>query len=197
VVRQAERSEATIRAIEAAARKLFTAHGFEATSVDQIAERAGVAKGAVYHHFRSKEAIFARVLESLQAELAALPPSASVRKRSDPRDVVADAVLRYLLAASEPGVRRILLVDGPAVIGWRKWREIDDRYLGAGTRAGVAAMLGPGASAAEIDALAHLVLGAVMEAALVCATAEDPRAAARRLAAGLRRLLPAPASSTS
>jgi AcrR family transcriptional regulator len=189
VVRQAERREATIRAIEAAARRLFDAHGFEATSVDDIAAKAGVAKGAVYHHFPSKEALFARVLEGIQAELAALPPPASARKLTDPRDLVADAALRYLLAASEPGRRRILLIDGPAVIGWRKWREIDDRHFGAGARAGVAAMLGPGATPAEVDALAHLVLGAVMEAALVCAAAEDPKGAARKLAAGLRRML--------
>lgn len=107
----------------------------------------------------------------------------------DPRDRIADAVLRYLLAASEPGVRRILLIDGPAAIGWQKWREIDDRYFGAGTRAGVAAVLGPGAKPAEIEALAHLVLGAVMEAALVCAVADDPRSAARTMASGLRRML--------
>ena len=189
MVRQAERSEATVRTIEAAARKLFAAHGFEATSVDDIAARAGVAKGALYHHFPSKEALFARVLEGVQAEIAATPPPASARRLTDPRDFIADAVLRYLLAASEPTVRRILLVDGPAVIGWQKWREIDDRYFGAGTRLAVAAALGAGAKPAEIDALVHLVLGAVMEAALVCAGSDDPRGTARAMAAGLRRML--------
>jgi AcrR family transcriptional regulator len=189
VVRQAERSEATIRAIVAAARRLFAAHGFDATSVDDIAARAGVAKGSLYHHFPSKEALFERVLDGVQAELAATPPPPSARRLTDPRDLIADAVLRYLLAASEPAVRRILLVDGPAVIGWRKWREIDDRYFGAGTRAAVAAVLGAGAKPGEIEALAHLVLGAVMEAALVCAAADDPRSAARAMAAGLRRML--------
>jgi AcrR family transcriptional regulator len=189
MVRQAERSEATIRAILAAARRLFTAHGFEGTSVDDIAGRAGVAKGALYHHFPSKEALFARVLDGVQAELAALPPPPSARRLTDPRDLVADAVLRYLLAASEPERRRILLIDGPAVIGWQKWREIDDRYFGAGTRAAVGVLLGPGAKPAEVEALAHLVLGAVMEAALVCAAADDPRSAARTMTAGLRRML--------
>jgi AcrR family transcriptional regulator len=189
MVRQAERSEATVRAIVAAARKLFAAHGFEGTSMDDIAARAGVAKGALYHHFPSKEALFTRVLDGVQAELAALPPPPSARRLTDPRDVIADAALRYLQAASEPGVRRILLIDGPAVIGWQKWREIDDRYFGAGTRIAVAAVLGPAAKPAEIDALAHLVLGAVMEAALVCAAADDPRSAARTLSGALRRML--------
>ena len=189
MARQAERSEATTRAIEAAARKLFATRGFAATSIDDIAARAGVAKGAVYHHFASKEAIFARVLDALQAELAAAPVPAAARRITDPLDAMADAVLRYLLAASEPERRRILLVDGPAVIGWQKWREIDDKYFGAGARAGVAAALGEGASAKEIDASAHLLLGAVMEAALVCATADDPRKTARQYAAALRRML--------
>src|SRR5215472_5507520 len=126
--RQAERSAATIEAVAGAARKLFAAQGFEATSIDEIAARAGVAKGAVYHHFASKEAVFAHVLDGVQAELAALPVPAASRRLADPLDRTADAVLRYLYAASEPPMRRILLVDGPAVVGWRKWREIDDKY---------------------------------------------------------------------
>jgi len=186
---QAERSAATIEAVVGAARRLFAAQGFEATSIDDIAARAGVAKGAVYHHFPSKEAVFAQVLDAVQGELAALPVPAASRRLSDPLERTADAVLRYLYAASEPSVRRILLVDGPAVVGWRKWREIDDKYFGAATRAGVAVARGTGSSEREVDALAHLVLGAVMEAALVCATAADPKRSARELVAALRLLL--------
>ena len=188
MARQAERSEATTRAIEAAARKLFATRGFAATSIDDIASRAGVAKGAVYHHFASKEAIFERVLDTVQAELAAAPVPAASRKLSDPLDLIADSVLRYLLAASAPERRRILLVDGPAVIGWQRWREIDAKYFGANARASAAAVLGEKASAAELDAAANLLLGACGEAALVCAAADDPRKAARAHAAALRRM---------
>src|ERR1700761_3768149 len=122
---QAERRAATMALILSEARRLFDARGFEATSIDDIAEAAGVAKGAVYHHFESKEAVFLRVLEDLQAGLLGqpLPPEALAER--DPVELGAGAVLRYLLAASEPGTRRVLLIDGPAVIGWRKWREID------------------------------------------------------------------------
>lgn len=185
---QAERSEATIGAIERAARKLFAARGFEATSIDDIAARAGVAKGAVYHHFDSKREIFTRVLDRIQGELAALPPIVP-RRGAGPLDVMAEAVLRYLLAASEPDVKRILLVEGPAVVGWAKWREIDAKYFGAATRAGLARVLGPEAGEREVDALAHLVLGAVMEGALLCATAEDPKQTARDVTSALRRLM--------
>ena len=186
---QAERSAATVEALERAARALFSGRGFEATSIDDIAARAGVAKGAFYHHFAAKEEIFVRVLDGVQAELAALPVPAASRRIADPLERIADAVLRWLLAASEPERKRILLVDGPAVIGWQRWREIDAKYFGAGARAAVAGVLGEGASAREVEALAHLLLGAVMEGALVCASAPDPRRAARDVTAALRRLL--------
>jgi AcrR family transcriptional regulator len=186
---QAERREMTTRAVEAAARKLFGTRGFAATSIDEIAARAGVAKGAVYHHYASKEALFERVLDSIQAELAALPAPTPSRKPRDPRDLIAEAVLRYLLAASTPEVKRILLIDGPAVIGWQRWREIDDQYFGSALRRAVTVVLGPKADSRQVEAVAHLVLGAIMEAALLCARADDSSKTARECASALRRLL--------
>ncbi|MGH6870283.1 MAG: TetR/AcrR family transcriptional regulator [Rhizomicrobium sp.] len=157
--------------------------------MDDVVAKAGVAKGAIYHHFASKEALFTRVLESIQEELASAQVPAADRKLRDPLDQIAGGVLRYLLAATGPGRRRILLVDGPAVLGWRKWREIDDRHFGAAARMAVTAALGEGAAAAEIEAVTHLLLGAVMEAALVCATAKDPKKSAREQSAALRKML--------
>lgn len=172
-----------------AARRLFAANGFEATSMDDIAEAAGVAKGAVYHHFASKEAVFLRVLEDVQAGLAAAPMPPGALQAGDPADLIAAGVLSYLLAASEPEIRRILLIDGPAVVGWRKWREIDDRYFGAVARMAVRGLLGDAAPAREVEPMAHLLMGAVMEAAILCATAEDPKTTARELSSALRRML--------
>ena len=189
MIRQVDRSTATIAGILAAARELFADEGFEAASIDGIAARAGVAKGAVYHHFASKEEIFTRVLEDVQAEIAALPMPAATRAMGDPVDIIAAETLRYLLAAADPSRKRILLIDGPAVIGWRKWREIDDRFFGAGAKAALAAVTRGKTSARELDALAHLLMGAVMEACLVCATAPDAKKAARELSAGLRKML--------
>jgi len=189
MIRQIDRSAATIADILAAARKLFAQAGFDATSIDGIAAGAGVAKGAVYHHFESKEAIFTRVLEDVQAEIAALPAPAATRAMTDPLDVIAAETLRYLLAATDTLRKRILLIDGPAVIGWKKWREIDDRFFGAGAKAAMTHVLGAKASAQEIDAATHLLMGAVMEACLVCATAPDAKKSARALSAGLRKML--------
>jgi AcrR family transcriptional regulator len=187
MVTQAERSQATVAGVCTAARKLFASNGFAATSIDDIAAKAGVAKGAVYHHFASKEEIFTRVLEGVQEELAARQLAAPRRER-DPAEGIAAGVLRYLLNACEPGIKQILLIDGPAVLGWSKWREIDMRYFGALTKMAVEHLI-PDASARENEAVAHLVLGAVMEAALVCAAASDPKKSARELTASLRKLL--------
>jgi AcrR family transcriptional regulator len=189
MIRQLDRSAATIADILAAARKLFASDGFDAASIDAIAAKAGVAKGAVYHHFDSKEEIFTRVLEDVQAEIAALPVSAATRAMTDPLDMIAAETLRYLLAATEPSRKRILLIDGPAVIGWKKWREIDDRFFGAGAKMAMTHVLGANASPREIEAATHLMMGAVMEACLVCATAPDAKKAARELSAGLRKML--------
>jgi len=186
---QADRRAATVAMILEGARRLFAAGGFDATSMDDIAEAAGVAKGAVYHHFASKEAVFLRVLEDVQAAIAAAPVPPEALKERDPAEQIAGAVLRYLLAASEPDVRRVLLIDGPAIVGWRKWREIDDRFFGAGARFAMARLLGEAAPAREVELMAHLLMGAVMEAAILCATADDPQTTARELSSALRRML--------
>ena len=186
---QADRRAATVAMILEGARRRFAANGFDATSIDDIAEAAGVAKGAVYHHFASKEAVFLRVLENVQATIASAPVPPEALKERDPAEQIAGAVLRYLLAASEPDVRRVLLIDGPAVIGWRRWREIDDRFFGAGARFAMGRLLGDAAPAREVELMAHLLMGAVMEAAILCATAEDPQTTARELSSALGRML--------
>jgi AcrR family transcriptional regulator len=186
---QSDRKAATVARILAAARRLFAADGFEATSIDDIAAAAGVAKGAVYHHFASKEAVFLTVLEDVQAAIAAAPVSPEILNARDPPAQIAAAVLSYLLSASDLEVRRILLIDGPAVIGWRKWREIDDRFFGAGARGAVKRLLGDATPTGEVEATAHLMMGAVMEAALRCAAADDSEATARDLSSAFERML--------
>ncbi len=186
---QAERRAATVAAILASARTLFGSRGFEATSIDDIAEGARVAKGAVYHHFESKEAIFTAVLDGVQREIQQAPVPAGFGVEGDLADRMAAGVRHYLLTASAPAFKRILLIDGPAVIGWRRWREIDDQYFGSGARRATAALLGETASPAEVDALTHLIMGAVMEGAMVCATAADVETAAGDLTDALRRAL--------
>ncbi len=188
MVTQAQRRQATMRAILTAARHLFAGRGFEATSIDDIAAACALAKGAVYHHFSTKRELFEQVLEAVQAELAAAPPPDGAHT-ADPVDAIVLGVRRYLLDSSEPGIRQILLIDGPAVIGWRQWREIDFRYFGGGARQGVKRLLGARASKRAVDAATHLLMGAVTEAALVCATSPQPARQAEPLLRALRSML--------
>jgi len=187
-VKQQERREATIASILDVARGAFGKRGFAATTIDSIAEDCGIAKGAVYHHFASKQALFAAVMEAVQADIARAPIPPRDARLTDPLDQIAAGVLRYLIATSEPAIRRILLIDGPAVVGWQKWREIDARIFAAAAKPAFERALGA-ASAAQLDAIVHLVMGSVTEAALVCATSSRPTAQARAFVAELRAML--------
>jgi AcrR family transcriptional regulator len=186
---QSERRAATIGAILAGARALFAERGFDATSIDDIALAAGVTKGAVYHHFTSKEVIFVQVLDAVHQDVANAPVPPEILKIADPIDMLAAGVLQYLKTVCEPPTRRILLIDGPVVIGWARWRQIDDAYFGAGARVFLGRILGPDASEREVDAAVHLLMGAVMEAALACALADHPTETARDLTDALKRML--------
>jgi AcrR family transcriptional regulator len=188
VVSQAERRAGTVAAIHAAAHELFAKRGFAATTIDDIAKRAGVAKGAVYHHFGSKEEIFERVLDGIFLEIAARLRAAAGAGR-DLFEVMVKGTEIYLERVTAPEVKRIILVDGPAVLGWNKWREIDQRHFGRMLKVPLAQMLGDKLDAPDIEAQFHLLSGAIMEAALISATSKDSRKKARELSSGLKLLL--------
>jgi AcrR family transcriptional regulator len=188
MVSQAERRKATVAAILAAARKEFAAKGFNATTIDDIAARAGVAKGAVYHHFGAKEEIFERVLDAIMAEIADDLRLAAASGRNLV-DSMVKGTEKYLERATSRGVNRILLIDGPAVLGWHRWRELDLLHFGRLMQVPLIQGLRARMSVREIEALFHLLTGAITEAALICATARNPKEKARELAAGIRLLL--------
>lgn len=190
MARQSERSAATIDGIVSAARKLFMTRGFEAVSIDDIAAAVGIAKGGVYHHFSSKQSIFEVVLDRVQAELASqlnLRLAANTGKRTP--ETIATNLFEYLKAASEPGLRRIIMVDGPVVLGLQRWREIDDRHFFESIHSGIVAIMGPKASRKQVDAAARLVAGAVVEAALATGASDNPVAAARVYCASLKSMM--------
>jgi AcrR family transcriptional regulator len=163
---QSERREATIAALDRAAQQLFETRGFADTTVDDIVAMAGVAKGAFYHHYESKEAVFTKVLEGVQSAVAR-EVAAIASKSGDPVERLRVGLRVYIEACERPGARRILLIDGPTVLGWIRWRKIDDQFFGEMTRRTVAAALGPHATATHIQAVASLIAGAFAEAAMV------------------------------
>jgi len=185
---QDERRRATLAAINAAARRLFAERGFAATTVDEVVAQACVAKGAFYHHYAAKEEVFIKVLEDLQGELAREVASYAVKGKT-PVERLRLGLRAYIRACERPEVRRVLLIDGPAVAGWQRWREIDSRYFGAMTYQTVAAALGEGARPAEIASVTALISGAFAEAALVSAAQPPSRIGARDLTKAMDLLL--------
>lgn len=170
---QAERRAATTEAILRAARRLFGTQGFAATTMDEIAEGAGVAKGAVYHHFRTKEAVFEAVFDLVSRDLVAEIDSAA-RTEKDVLAAMAAGTQHYFAATAKGPTGQIILRDGPAVLGWERWREIDAQHFGGKLPRALAMAMEAGLIAKQpVEPLARLLLGAVTEAAIACAGRTD------------------------
>lgn len=191
MARQADRSAATIRRILDTARSLFAAQGYDAVSIDMIAAAAGVTKGACYHHFESKQALFERLIDDAQAAIAArLDEAAAGRPPGPPTPTsIANGAAAYLRLANDPDVRRLLLVDGPAVLGWQRWRETDDRHFAGRVRAGLAYLMGPAAHPEQVEAATRVIMGAIMEAALASGGSADPEPVVERYGRTIESLL--------
>jgi AcrR family transcriptional regulator len=172
---QADRSATTRDALIVAARRLFAAEGFADVSTDAIVAAAGVTRGALYHQFADKTALFDAVLEAVEADIARrLADAVAEAGVSDPVEALKHAVRTWLDICVEPEIHRIALIDGPSVLGWTHWREVCQRHV-FGL---VQALLSQGIELGRIRALpvrplAHVLMGAGDEAALYVAEAAD------------------------
>lgn len=189
MAKQSERRAATRTAILWGAMTLFGEQGFAATTVDEIATMAGVAKGALYHHFETKEALFEAVFEQVSADLAQDVLRGS-RAAKDVLAALTHGTRLYFNACTQGPVGRIILTDGPAVLGWERWRAVDLRHFGGMIPRVLTAAMETGLIARQpIDPLASLLLGAVSEAAAACAVSDNPPATARAYNRALETLL--------
>lgn len=126
---QLDRSAATRSALIRAARPLFAARGFAGVGTETIVRAAGVTRGALYHQFTDKTELFAAVSEEIEQELAArLGERIAAEAATDPIEVMTVGAGAWLDACAEPEVQQIVLLDGPSVLGWQRWREIGMRY---------------------------------------------------------------------
>ncbi len=173
---QADRTRATRDALIGVARKLFTERGYEAVGTEEIVRAAGVTRGALYHQFGDKASLLEAVYERLEAE--STERVARVVLGSDlhsPMAAMRAGIEAFLDECAEPELRQIALHDAPAVLGWERWREI-----GAANGLGlIEASLAAAIEAGEIRDLpvvpmAHLLLGALDEAAMLVARTEAP-----------------------
>jgi AcrR family transcriptional regulator len=171
--RKAEQSEVTRSALIAAARELFAQRGYAGVGTEEIVRAAGVTRGALYHHFEGKEQLFRAVYEDIEAELVQ-EIAAGAMSATDPVQALRGGAKAWLDACEDPAVQRIALLDAPSVLGWEQWREIGLKY-GFGLVEGTlkAAMEAGLIEEQPVRPLAHLVLGAIDEAAMVVARADD------------------------
>ena len=187
--RRAEYAEATRQALIEAGRALFAEKGFAATSTEEIVRNARVTRGALYHHFNGKAELFRAVVEELDQELVQQIMEAAMSS-PDPWGVMVRGCDAFLDACLDPAVQRILLLDAPAVLGLQTWREIDARYsLGTTQEALQGVMDAGGLEPQPVEPLAHMLLGALHEAAHYIVDAPDPRAARAETGKTLVRLL--------
>ena len=188
---QAERSAATRGALIDAARRLWSARGYAAVGTPEIAAEAGVTRGAMYHQFADKAALFGEVAEAVESGVTErLGEYVAASGASDPAAALHAAVDGWLAACEEPEVRQILLLDGPVVLGWDGFRDVALRH-GLGLTEGMlrAAIEAGQMSPQPTRALAHVLIGALDEGAMYLATAQDRAAARDEVAAVLHALL--------
>jgi AcrR family transcriptional regulator len=183
------RGEATRERVLGAARRLFGEQGYEHTSIEDVLDASGVTRGALYHHFPSKSALFDAVLEAVVAELAARA-SRDVRSGADALENLRAGSRSWMEMAREPEVQRIYLLDPQAVVGWARWRELDERYWLGGLRAGFARLADEGrVPPGQEQFLAYMLCAVLTEAALFVANARDQASAATAADAAVETLL--------
>jgi AcrR family transcriptional regulator len=190
---RAEHAEATRRAVLDAARSLFGRNGYAQTSVDEIAEAARVTKGAVYHHFANKQALFRAVYARTEAEAQDRVIQAGTlgsEAGTQPVDQIVAMVDAYLDASLDPEFRRIILVDGPAVVGHEADTAAAEHPGIAAVRSFVASSMARG-QLIELDPgqLTELIGGMAWVAGMVIARAADPDAARASLGRALDAML--------
>lgn len=179
---QAERRRSTRDALLAAGHRLFTERGVAAVAAGEVVDAAGVTRGALYHHFQDKNDLFRAVYEQLEAGLCA-----EFVQRMDDANSPVEGLVRgvswFLDVCERPDVRRVALLDAPAVLGWAEWRRIEQDYaLGVLTERLAEAAEDPGVTLpGPADVVAGMLFSTVIDAALTIGNAEDPEAERARV----------------
>ncbi|WP_433469882.1 TetR/AcrR family transcriptional regulator [Spirillospora sp. CA-128828] len=173
------------------ATELFAERGYEGTSIEAVLEQAGVSRGSLYHHFPGKDRLFEAVVEAVHAQVGeATLAAANASGATEAHDLLKAAELAWIRLAGDAVVRRILLIDAPTVLGWRRWRDIEEQYsLGM-----LKAVLQEAATAGRVPArlvepFAHILLAVGNEMALVIALADDVPAAQAAAEAAVEEFL--------
>jgi len=186
--REAE-ARATREALIEAALALFTENGYAGVGTEEIVGRAKVTRGALYHHFEDKRDLFRAVFEQVEEDLVQ-GIAAKMEASDDAWELMMAGMRAFLDACEQPAVKQISLTDAPAVLGWREWREIDNRHGLGLTRAALQRAVDAGAlRPIAVEPMAHLLVAALSEAAFVIAHASPPGTARAEVEAALVQLM--------
>ena len=172
-----ERGRATRAHVIEVATRLFAEQGYDGTSIEAVQAAAGISRGSLYHHFPGKDALFWAVLEGVAARVGGQLAAAEA-DAPDPVAAMRAGLLEWIRVAADPEVRQIGLIDAPAVLGWQRWRELDEQGSLGFIRAALAYAAEAGRiEARHVDSFAHIVLAAANETAMKIARADDTAAA--------------------
>jgi AcrR family transcriptional regulator len=187
--RRTQNAEATRQALVRVAERLFATHGYAAVSIDEICRRARVTKGALYHHFADKRDLFRNVYEDFEDRWID-EMVAGVANVRDPLRRFELGCAAFLDACLEPAAQRILLLDGPSVLGLDELRGIDHRRGLALIANGLGDAMAAGTLERQpVEPVAHLILGALNEASFAIAHAADPGGARKVMGSALARMI--------
>jgi AcrR family transcriptional regulator len=184
-----ERGKTTRERLISVGFDLFGSQGYEATSINAILDAAGLARGAFYHHFAGKAELFDAVLDRVVARIADASAEAA-RAFDDPVASLRAGCATWLDVALDPALQRIAFLDGSAVVGWERYHELDEQHTLGRLKSTLRRIARTGRLPQEsVEMLAHMVSGAVSEAAMLIVRAEDPQAARAAGQAALDTLL--------
>jgi AcrR family transcriptional regulator len=186
-----ERAATTRAALIRAARALFARQGYHSTGTHDVVAAAQVTRGALYHHFHDKAALFEAVFREVEEDLVRQSSTAVEDLAGDPWEQLQQGLTAFLrLIAGQADVQRILLLDGPVVLGWPRWREVESSFTLGHIYRSLALSIENGVLRRQpVGPMAHLILAALNEAALLIAHSEDPEATQVEVSAALTRLV--------
>lgn len=188
---RATKAAATRQALVDAARPLFAAQGYHATGTPEIASAAGVTRGAMYHHFQDKEDLFEAVFAAVAKDLETAAGASVLALAQDPWAQVQEGLQSFLRLVARSGeIQRVVLIDGPAVFGWVKWRRLESEYTSIHLARSFDRLMDLGVvERRPSETLSQLVVAALNDAALSIAHADDPEAALPKVGDALQALV--------
>lgn len=188
---QEERSAATREALIAAARKLWGLRGYAEVGTPEIATEAGVTRGAMYHQFTDKAALFRDVVEAVELDvMTRMGTVVATSGATTPADLIRAAVDAWLEVSGDPEVRQLILLDAPAVLGWAAFRDVAQRYSLGMTEQLISEAIKAGElPQLPVRPLATVLIGALDEAAMAIATADDQERARQEVGQVLHRII--------